>query len=113
MDIQLTAHDVELTEAERGRIVSTFEKLARYHPRLNACRVVVDLDNTRRRHGRVYRVRVSLPVPQGEVAVSRQSSTNLRIAAREAFAAARRCLQDHVRLLRGDIKRHEEQIRTP
>lgn len=105
MEIQLTAHEVRLSDAERTRIESKFARLAHYYPRLNTCRVVVDVDNARRRHGNVYRVRVSLPVPRGEVAVCRRSGDDLVTATRATFDATRRRLQDHARLLRGEVKR--------
>jgi cold shock CspA family protein len=84
--------------------------LRRYSLRITGCRVTVDAPHRRRRKGRLYRVRVTLHVPRGELAVARNCSRHhahedLQVAIHDAFDAARRELMDYARLKRGQVKR--------
>lgn len=51
-------------------------------------------------------VRIDLKVPGGEIAVDHQHDDDVAVAVREAFAAARRRLEDAIRLRRGEVKLH-------
>jgi hypothetical protein len=51
-------------------------------------------------------VRIDLKVPGGEIAVDHQHDDDVAVAVREAFAAARRRLEDEIRLRRGEVKLH-------
>jgi hypothetical protein len=62
--------------------------------------VAVALPHRHHRAGIPYAVRVDIGLPQGEVVVTRQSDPSLQTAVQEAFSAARRQVQDHVRVLR-------------
>lgn len=62
-----------------------------------------------RQRDRLYLVKIKLNVPGGEINVSKQhwhdeSHRDVYVAIRDAFRAVRRRLQDHQRLIRGDIK---------
>ena len=46
-------------------------------------------------------------MPRAEVTVNRQAADDLAIAIRDAFDAARRRIEDHLRELRRDVKAHE------
>jgi hypothetical protein len=51
-------------------------------------------------------VRIDLKVPGGEIAITRKHDEELQIALRDAFAVARRKLEDYARGPRGDVKQH-------
>jgi len=92
-------------ELER-EIARETEALERYHGRITSCRVVVTTPHRRHRRGRVWHVRIDVTVPGGEIVVGREPGLDpghedLGVALRDAFRAARRQLQDHVRKLRG------------
>lgn len=82
-------------------------RLGRVHPRIQRCHVWVDLPHHRHRHGDRFQVKVVVAVPGGEIAAAHEPGhSNVYLAVSDAFAAARRRLQDQARIQRGDIKRH-------
>jgi ribosome-associated translation inhibitor RaiA len=68
--------------------------------------VALELEGRHRHKGRRFVVRIDLKVPGGEIVADHQHDEDPDIALREAFHAARRMLEDHVRRRRGDVKRH-------
>ncbi len=84
-------------------------RLQAVYGRLQRCEVVVDAPHRRRRHGDPCSVRVSLGVPGGQLDVRHEpgpgDDTDIYLAVRDAFRAARRRLEDHVgRVLRREVK---------
>jgi cold shock CspA family protein/ribosome-associated translation inhibitor RaiA len=88
----------DLSPAHRAMIRRESAKLSGFYGRILEIRVVVTVPN-RRLHREVmaYEVRVHLAVPRGEIVVRRCQHTNLLTAVQNAFAAARRRLQDFTR----------------
>ena len=73
--------------------------------------MVIAQPHRHHRDGRLVSVRVEVIVPGGEVVVSRDhhldhAHEDVRVALRDAFRAARRRLEDHVRRRRGVEKHH-------
>lgn len=101
-----TTGGFSLSEAMEAEIREKAERLDHYHDGIMSCRVTVDAPA---RHHRVgsFNVRIDLTVPGKELVVDRQQQEDLQVAIREAFAAARRRLEDHARLVRGDVKTPE------
>jgi ribosome-associated translation inhibitor RaiA len=81
-------------------------RLDRAYDRIVRCSVVIELPHRHRRSGRVFHARIELVVPERAIVVSHESEDVYR-AVGDAFHAARRQLQDHARIRRGDVKRHE------
>lgn len=107
MEVHVSAKGVELTPDQEAPIREAVAGLERFFTRLVACRVVVTVPNRRPRHEAVsWTVRLSLVVPAGELAITRQAKPSFREALDDAFDAARRRLQDYARELRGDVKPH-------
>jgi ribosomal subunit interface protein len=84
-------------------------KLERFSDRIVSCRVTVEAPHRRKHQGNLYTVRVDLRFPGGEVVASRDPSADSShedayVAMRDAFKAARRQLQDRVRVQRGQVK---------
>ncbi len=81
--------------------------------RVTACRVVLKGPGGHHRSGGLYEVNIRLALPDGrEVNVDHtpyadERHSDLTFAINDAFKRARRQLQDHVRELQGQVKKHE------
>ena len=87
------------------------EALTHFFDRITACNVVVEARHRHQRQGRLYQVHIEVRVPGRTIVVGRGPSEDharedLRVAIRDAFAAAQRQLQDHAREMRGEVKAH-------
>lgn len=104
---------LESSDALRARIEREAAKLERYHDRITSCRVAVIGRAGRRRHGDLYAVRLQITTPgDGDVMIDRNppadhSHEDAFVAVRDAFAAARRRLQERHEKLHGVPKSHE------
>ncbi len=105
--VQITARNFQLTEAEEAELRRRAAKLEQFDPRISGCRIAVEAPVRHHRRGGPFKIRIDLKVPKGELAISHQSDEELMTAIREAFDAARRRLEDHVREVRGAVKSHE------
>lgn len=105
LPLQITLRNLSHSEALDHLIRERADKLQSFHPRLVRCRVVVERAG-HQQQGKQIEVHVSLKVPGAEINVDRQHDEDPHIAVRDAFDAARRQLEDHVRLQRGDVKLH-------
>jgi len=101
------------SDSLRRRIQREAGKLERFHDRIASCRVAVIGRGGRSRHGGLYAVRLQLSSPElGEVVVTRNppadhAHEDAFVAVRDAFAAARRRLQDRHDRLSGKAKAHQ------
>jgi cold shock CspA family protein/ribosome-associated translation inhibitor RaiA len=105
-------------------------KLASFYDRMTNCRVVVEIPHKHHRSGQHYHIRIAIEVPGSELVVIREPSMrqaiqqmevdksqkdlevdaahkDLYVAIRDAFAAARRELQDYARRQRHAVKLHD------
>ncbi|MHC4427377.1 MAG: HPF/RaiA family ribosome-associated protein [Planctomycetota bacterium] len=119
MQIQVTFRDMRVSDAVEARCWKEAEGLERYFDRIVSCHVTIAESHRRRRQGNLFDVRINLSVPGRELVVNRQAAEHqvdedIDIALREAFDRMRRQLQDHVRKIRGQVKKHErpEEIET-
>lgn len=103
--------------AVRSRIDTLVEGLERSEPRLIRCRVLIDSPHRHQRVGRRYHVRIELTVPgRRNLVINREPSKfhppaaheELTVALQDAFEAARRKLEEGVRLRRGLVKEHAD-----
>jgi cold shock CspA family protein/ribosome-associated translation inhibitor RaiA len=112
--VQIEFQGMNATEQIRKAIDQHIAELEDRFGRATACRVVVRAPSGRHRNGGQYDVNVRLVLPNGrEVNIDRTASEDERhadfaFALNDAFKRARRQLQDEVRLMRGDVKVHEE-----
>lgn len=101
------------SDALRARIEREAARLERFSDRITACRVAIVGRSGHHRHGDLYGVRLTLTLPgRDDVIVNRNPPADHAhedpyVAVRDAFAAARRRLQDHERRFSGQPKRHE------
>jgi len=107
MPIEIKSQGLELTDVQEAQIREQAEKLERFYERIIRVRVTLEGPGRHHRSGS-HRARIDLTVPGSEIMINRQSGRNVREALREAFQAAGRCLEDHVRRSRGYVKHHPE-----
>lgn len=104
---------LEASPALQARIEREAARLERFSDRITACHVALVGRSGRRRHGDLFRVRLRLTVPgRADIIVDRNPDEDHAhedpyVAVRDAFEAARRRLQDHVRRFSGAVKHHE------
>jgi cold shock CspA family protein len=108
---QISFDDLPVDEDVRDAALDHIARLEKMSDRITGCHVVVAQPHRHKREGRLYSVRVDLVVPGGEIAVNRNhpadhAHEDVYVALRDAFDAARRRLEDHVRHQRGAVKRH-------
>ena len=98
-------HDAEIESA----IWANAEWLETYDDRIMSCRVVVEAPHAHHHKGKLYRLHIDIKVPGRDISVTRDpaehhSHEDIYVALRDAFDAAKRQLQDHARIERGDVK---------
>ncbi len=79
--------------------------------RIERCAVVVEIPHRHQRQGNTFHVRVEITVPNHVIAASRDPGLDHKhedvyVAIADAFRAARRQLQDHAHIQRGEVKLH-------
>lgn len=125
---------MEPSDAVTRRIEAEAAKLDTFFKRITSCRVVVEAPPPPHQKGELFHVRIELGVPGAALVVSHEPSPQAALAAlsreektgrrkhieaqpehkdlsvsiRDAFASARRQLQDYVKRLRGDVKTHAQ-----
>jgi ribosomal subunit interface protein len=104
--VQITSRDFTLTEPMKATIQQHVEDLDHYFGRLTGCHVTIEAPVHHHRQGGPFSVRIDLCTPGAELSVNKQDADDLLVAIREAFHAARRRLEDHLRELRHDVKTH-------
>jgi cold shock CspA family protein/ribosome-associated translation inhibitor RaiA len=110
---QVSFDDLPIDEAVRDAALDHIDQLERLSHRITGCHVVIAQPHRHQRQGRLYSVRVELVVPGGEIVVNREhprdhAHEDVFVALRDAFRAAERRLEDHVRQLQGAEKAHGE-----
>lgn len=114
MQLPLEIHfrNLDRSPAIEAVIRERAERLERFAGDIVSCRVTVEGGAHRHhRQGNLFEVRVDLRFAGGEVVASRdpdehRAHEDVHVAVRDAFKAARRQLQDRMRVRRGDVKPH-------
>jgi ribosomal subunit interface protein len=106
--LQITARDIDITDAIRAEITEKAGKLGNFCDRIMSCRVVIESPRRHLHKGKLYSIHIFLTVPGAELTVNRELNKDLYVALRDSFHDARRKLEDYVRKQRSDVKYHEE-----
>lgn len=106
--LQISVRNVSLSDAAKENIRTKAEKLDQFHDGIMSCRVAVEAVNRGQQQGVLYSVGIDLTVPGSELVVTRQMHEDVYVAIRDAFAAARRQVQQYAKRQRSDVKTHEE-----
>jgi len=109
--LQINFRNMDPSEAVEARIREKAVKLERVFDRIEGCAVTVEAPHRHHHKGKLYHVRIDIAVPGEDVHVGHtgpldQAHEDVYVAIRDAFDAAVRQLEDHVRRMRGDIKSH-------
>jgi ribosome-associated translation inhibitor RaiA len=102
--VQIAFHGMDPSPAMEARVRRRVDELSQFSDRIVACKVALEATHRSQRQGTIYRVRIALVVPGGEIVVRQETGMNhahedLGVAIRDAFDAARRQLQDRMRRL--------------
>jgi len=114
MDIalHLRFENMEPSATVRAEIEREMRHLEKFRPRVTACHITVTAPSARHRSGALNQVHIQMSVPpHQDVVVSRSHGDkavheHLSAAIKDAFAAARRQLEELIRRDRGDVKVH-------
>jgi ribosomal subunit interface protein len=113
LPVQITFHNMSPSESIEAAIREKAAKLTEFFDRIVHCRVVIDVPHKHHERGNLYQVKIDLKVPGREIAVTREAGAHaackdIYVAIRDAFSAAVRQMEDHIRKgLRHDVKQHE------
>jgi ribosomal subunit interface protein len=114
MQVPLEVHfrNMDASQAVEAAARENIAKLERLAATIISCRVTIEAPPHRHHQGNLYTVSVDLRYSGGEAVANRapnakQSHEDVYIALRDAFNAARRQLQDGIRVRRGNVKHHE------
>lgn len=105
--LQISFRNTDPSPAVETRIRERAESLERFSDRITSCRVIVERNHRHHHQGNLYHVRVDLRVPGNQIVASREhgdrhAHEDVYVAVRDAFDAAERQLEDHVRRQRPD-----------
>jgi ribosome-associated translation inhibitor RaiA len=128
---QVTFHGLKHSDEMESDVRDRVRELEQFYADIVRCRVAIEVPHRHRRDGRHFHVRVEITVPGGApIVISHEPSLHAqlkdveedaprkeseidnvrrhaRVAIHEAFAAARRRLEDFAREQRGAVKTHE------
>ena len=110
--IQISFDGLGHSDALEFAIQSKIRQLERLCPALISARVMVGLSERRQQQGRLFRFRIDMTLPGHEIIVDRDPSEHHShedpyVALRDAFRAARRQLEDYIRInFRGKKRQH-------
>lgn len=112
LPLQIAFRNVDPSEAVEAYIRERAEKLDKFYDRIMACRIVIEVPHKHHHKGNLYRARIDLTVPDGELVISKgagdeHAHEDIYVAIRDAFDGAQRQLEDYVRRRRGHVKTHE------
>jgi len=104
-------HNMSASPALEASVREHVAKLERLAPDMISCRVTIEAPHRHHAQGNLYAVHVDLRLPGSEAVANRDPSAHhshedAHVALRDAFDAARRQLQDRIRVRRGDVKPH-------
>lgn len=110
---QVSFDDLPVDEQVRAAAFDHVAALERLWDRITGCHVVIAQPHRHHRQGRLWSIRVELVVPGGEIVVNHehqqdQAHEDVFVALRDAFEAAERQLEEHVRRLREAEKARPE-----
>ena len=99
--LEIRFHNIASSPTLEAAVCEHFRKIERFAPELISCRVTIDSPHQHREQGRLFAVTIDLRFAGGEVVASRHPGArhaheDAQLAVRDAFAAARRQLEDRL-----------------
>jgi len=108
MEPQITYRGIDRSPALDARIRELTNKLETFHPKVTSCHVIVDEHDRHKQKGNLFEVRVDVRVPGHEIVASKQQHEDPYAAVTDAFHVMFRQLEEDIRKLRGEVKRHTD-----
>jgi cold shock CspA family protein len=110
--LEIVFHNCDRSPAVETAVRERAAKLAQLANDITSCRVTVEAPHKHHQQGNLFSVRVDLRYAGGEAIANRTTDANhahedVYVALRDAFKAARRQLQDRLRVRRGNVKLRE------
>jgi cold shock CspA family protein/ribosome-associated translation inhibitor RaiA len=110
--LEIRFHNLERSPAVETAVREAAARLERFADQIISCKVTIEAPHKHHHQGNLFKVIVDARIPGGEVVASRNiaehhAHEDVRVALRDAFNAARRQIQDRVRVQRGKVKAHE------
>ena len=108
--LEITFQGVEKSQAIETMIAERAAKLEKHFSRLTSTRVVVSAPHRHSHKGKIYQIKIEIGMPERPpVVITEDPDVNhahedLAIAIRDAFDAARRCLDDKAARISGTAK---------
>ena len=98
------------SQAVEAKIKQRAAKLKRFFENILSCKVTIEAPHKHHNKGSIFQVNIDVTVPGKEIVVSREPGLNhahedIYVAVRDAFAAARRQLEDYTKSRLGKAKR--------
>ncbi len=114
LPLQVTFRNMAPSAAIETAVREKTAKLESFYEKITGLRVLIEAPHRHHHKGKLYHVRIDLTLPGREIVINREPSKHashqdVYVALRDAFAAARRKLQDSVRRRRGAVKAHVKQ----
>jgi ribosomal subunit interface protein len=111
LPLRVTFKNMDPSPAIEDHVREKSAKLERFFDRIIGLHVTIEAPHRHQRKGRLYAVRIDLSVPGQDIAVTHSGPLDhrhedIRVAVSDAFKAAARQLEDHVRKARGAVKEH-------
>ena len=114
--VEVTFRNMKTSEWLEHDIRGRAAKLETYCPDIVTCRVMVGKPHRHHENGNRFDVHIDIAVPGEDIAVTHSphfrktvedgARKDIRAVVRDAFASAKRQLQDYVRRRRHDVKAH-------
>ena len=103
---QITYRGMEHSAAMDARIRELTAKVEKFHPKITSLHVVVDEIDRNKASGNLFNVRVDAHVPGQEIVATKQEHEDAYVAIGDAFDVLSRQLEENIRKVRGEVKRH-------
>lgn len=112
LPLQVSFRNMDPSDILEANIREKAAKLDKFCDRIMSCRVMVEAPHKHHRKGNRYHVRIDLKVPNEEIAINREPSqhhsyTDVYVAVRDAFDAAKRKLEDYTERRKMHVKHHD------
>lgn len=109
--LQVIFRNMDPSDFVEARIKEKAENLEQFAKDIMSCRVIIEAPHKHHHKGNIYAVKIDITLPGKEIVVDRNPSQDhahedVYVAIRDAFNAARRQLEDYVRLRQNKVKAH-------
>lgn len=110
--LQITFRHCDKSEAVEATIREHMEKLEQFHGHIMSGHVVVEMPDRHKHKGGLFSIHIQITIPGEDISVSRKQDDehaheDIYVTIRDAFKAARRQLEDRVRIEHDKVKHHE------